>query len=278
MPSFLKLRVFTLYFLLEMSAGMTAKTYAVPYVAPSAETLKQAQLLFERTLTVTDDISELVTAWNGLGFRLTAEIITGERVLKLEEIDSAAGGGLYRFRSDAAQRIALQAPHRYDDLLTEPIARELFINNSIAALAISTVRRGQVDLCKETKSYFHAFTLAFVTVYPTGRILQIHGFEKETRRTDANQKTDAIISSGSKKPAQWVREYARGLSNLSDAAIKLYPDDVDELGGTQNTQGRLLRSLGNDGFAHIELSYELRRKMKADANLRQRLLDCLPKD
>jgi hypothetical protein len=50
--------------------------------------------------------------------------------------------------------------------------------------------------------------------------------------------------------------------------VLVYPLDAQELGGTDNAQGAALRSLGHEGFAHIELGLELRRKLRRDREAR----------
>lgn len=57
--------------------------------------------------------------------------------------------------------------------------------------------------------------------------------------------------------------------------VLVYPDDTRELGGTTNTVGKHLRTLGRDNFVHIELSYETRQRLAGDESRISELARCL---
>jgi hypothetical protein len=121
----------------------------------------------------------------------------------------------------------------------------------------------------------HSFTRAFAAVYPDGLIVQLHGFAG--RRTPGRRQgpADVILSDGTRLPPPGLRDLAACLGPHFDAGVALFPGDVEELGGTANAQGELLRRLGHRGFVHVELSPEARRSLKRNGDLRRTFLRCL---
>ena len=59
--------------------------------------------------------------------------------------------------------------------------------------------------------------------------------------------------------------------------MKLYPYDVRELGALRNAQSQLLRQLSSRRFLHLEMSSQLRRKLRESRSMQSELLKDLEK-
>lgn len=193
-----------------------------------------------------------------------------------------AGRGEYLIRKDrTVEPLLIAAPHRRADRFTGTLARLIFSETDAAAAGWNSApRRGlfgeQNDVAKLRRHPFTAFALAFAATYPSGRVVQLHGFDRDRRRTKAAQRASVILSGGSARPSQAVASVSSCLQESGRMGqILVYPTDVDELGATQNAQGRALRGAGFAGFVHVELSLALRRQLVNDANLRAQFARCL---
>jgi hypothetical protein len=206
----------------------------------------------------------------------------GLRISETEE--SCEGRGAYLLRDDkAALPVVLMAPHRGADRWTGEITASLFSDHPFTAAAWNSAPRRASDECKaggdvtrvETH-FFTAFSLAFAEQFPHGRVIQIHGFEKELRTSGAGRAADMIISNGSDTPGDGLLNLADCLSHsFPEHNVRVYPLDVQELGATQNSQGQALREAGFAGFAHIEISNQLRRSFLDDPQMRASFAHCL---
>lgn len=201
-----------------------------------------------------------------------------------ETEDDCAGRGAYLLRSGAGLiPVAIVAPHRGADRDTGPIAQQLFAESSFAAAAWNSApRRPQADcphagdVAREPTHYITAFSLAFAARYPDGRVVQLHGFERDRRSGAAAQHADAIVSDGSGAPADRVLDFADCLTTaFPERRILVYPIQTDELGALTNAQGQALHAAGYGGFTHLELSAEFRTQLAVDQQLRSRLAACL---
>jgi hypothetical protein len=246
------------------------------YQEPGRDELNQAERLFKQTLAAGDDVSELVRAWKELGFDLAPVSHKGADVLVLEEAPARkTGRGFYVFRRSRSEAIALEAPHSWNDLHTGPIAFRLFEEAPIKAGAWNTVTRKEGDLAHVSSSYFQAFTRAFGESYRTGLVVQLHGFEAAKRTGKVAEEADAVVSGGTRTPPGWLLDLGKRMKEKWTERARLYPQDVHELGGTTNVQGQMLRSLGNDGFLHLEMALGLRKRMREEPTLRDAFLKCL---
>jgi hypothetical protein len=263
-------------FLMSVSFACTNSSDEIGYYVPTEDELFTAEQLFEDTLNDDKNFDNLKQSWRQLNFSLSKEVDpNGDAYWKLTPFQPKQGGGSYWFLSGNSASIALQAPHSLDEIYTDSIATKLFYETDVAAVAFSTISRQEADVADLQESYFQAFTKAFITVYPQAIIMQIHGFRQENRETEMGRKSDIIISNGSENPADWVKDYHACVKSDVDGLITLFPYDVEELGGTLNAQGNLIRSLGSHGFLHVEHNYSIREKMKDDKNLRKVLVECL---
>lgn len=203
--------------------------------------------------------------------------------LLIHELEqSCRGGGTYLLRTLPYQvPLLISAPHRGSDRLTGTIALQLFLEGEATAAAWNSVPRrsgcdGKSDLARLRRHPFTAFTVAFARTHPNGRIVQVHGFDPVRRDTWEGRAASMILSSGTDRVSADVQAVAECLRyHFRDDQVAIYPIDVRELGARRNAQGKSLRSIGFDGFVHVELSLDLRRRLSGDRQLRSRFAQCL---
>lgn len=264
----------------ELVAARRCDTYA-----PASMTeLQRAEAAFRGLLQrreetpVTPD-----SAWEELGFETLRVIDNGVTWQVLREARGhCRGQGLYLIREGAAPELMLQVPHGYHDLHTDDIALRLAIT-PLRAIAFNSVPRHysrhgakrNADLAQRTDSFFVALTRAFAATFPNGRIVQLHGFSREKRTTPAGAGAAVIVSAGTRWPSPGTEAVAACLHAHVDAPVRLYPRDVQELGGTRNLQGRILRGQGHSGFVHVELSRAMRGRLQREDTLSAHFARCL---
>lgn len=225
------------------------------------------------------------------------ELQNTQIALLAEQAEQREGRGAFAFRAPVAGQddpaanqdapidrvpILLQAPHRFADLRTGELARLLFTEHPFDAAAWSTVHRnrtaadgGTTDLSRRDDSALIALSRSFASSAPEGLIVQLHGFERSSRRSAAGRRADLILSNGTRSPDAGLQRLFGCLSTTLDAQVMLYPWDVAELGATRNPIGGALRAQGHLGFRHLELSRELRQRLLEDAGQRAQLAHCL---
>lgn len=239
------------------------------YRFPGAEELRGAETLFRRTLARGESLAALQAAWGALAFELRPVRDRGTDFWVLRERENAKKGrGFYVFRTGRTPAIAVEAPHCSFDKLTGEIAMSLMLDGPFIAGAWSTAPRQQADLAHLSESYFQSFTAAYAQAYPQGLLIQLHGFEQGKRKSQAAAEADVILSGCAASAPSWLKRMSDALKRDLREVVKLYPDDVKDLGGTANAQAQILRDLGHDGFAHIEIGQETRQRMTEDPTLR----------
>lgn len=275
------------------------RTLRVERPAPaSGAELQSGALLMARSLDRPWD-EETERAWRARGFTTRAISLGGDPCHAVgESAEARRGRGYFIFcptRSDAG---LLLAPHAFADRLTGEIAAWLAVEGHFRGVAWNTAHRaawalddhegtpagvghaaeasnGHADLAHVEESYFTALTRAAVVVGVSGPTVQIHGFAVHRRKSEAGRRARAILSAGSRLPQDHVRATTSCLVEELGEGFMAYPEDVDELGGTRNRVGALLRSWGRQDFLHVELSHALRLRLVAQPEVRSTLLDCL---
>jgi hypothetical protein len=250
------------------------------YIQPPAAELNRAASLFVRELAGATPVS-----WNTLPMEAHALKCESDAcVVVMEPEGDRSGRGFYLLRNTPSPRPwLLQAPHSRSDRYTEKIVKKLMEEGPFRAAAWNTMARktpvaggpGKADLAHIPESYWQAFTQAFALVYPHGRIIQIHGFAKEKRKSASARKADMILSFGNRHPPPFLLEIAACMKKNLTAAVLVFPWETRELGATTNAQGKLLHRLGHGGFVHVEMSKALRKKLVRDADARKRFIGCL---
>ncbi len=192
-----------------------------------------------------------------------------------EQKDFKQARGYFAINAQANNHWLLQTPHADSDLHTGKIASRLFLSSAFMAAQWNTVHRDISDMAHTQDTYWQAFAQAFAALYPDGKIIQIHGFDQQSRKTESGSDSDMILSAGHERPPVWLQNTAKCLQAALPFKISLYPSDVNELGGTQNAQGTMLRAMGFDGFVHIEMSKAMRVEMLENERTRARFIGCL---
>jgi hypothetical protein len=246
------------------------------YVPPATHDLARAESLFARTLSRREDRAALAAEWAGLGFVLR-RLGEGSSIclVLMEDPGRKTGRGFYVFRDAPGPELAVQAPHSPSDLETGEIALRLYREARAAAAAWSTVHRREADLAHLTGSYFHSFSLAFARAFPAGRLVQIHGFDAEKPASRRDPEAGVIVSDGTKQPGPSLRSSRQCLERGFPSLVRLFPEEIDELGGTTNSQAEALRRLGYQGFVHLEMSRPFRGRLREDAKALPILAGCL---
>lgn len=247
------------------------------FLPPDRATLVQAETLFR------GELGGQGGDWESLGLR---RLPLAGTTLLVESPEQRQGRGIFAWRAPgAALPWLLQAPHQRDDAHTGTLVRLLFQEQPVQAAMWNSLGRrapasgGSADQAHQEDTYWQAMTRAFANRYPKGRVIQLHGFDTDKRKSDAAAQLDLILSAGHRAPPAWVRSLGTCLNTrLAPLRLGLYPDQVRELGATTNVQGRLLRDLGHSAFAHLEMSLPVRERLVADPDLRGRLLECLKAD
>ncbi|MBF0418294.1 MAG: hypothetical protein HQL86_08610 [Magnetococcales bacterium] len=239
----------------------------LPLSLHEAERLERA---FRTLLNGTDN----PTTWSELGFQLERPAPE----LRLIHEKTNQGRGLYLLRPQQAGGVFIQAPHRFFDQLTGEITQRLFEHGRLSGAAWNTRHRHetrQSDLAHVEPSPFTAFARAIAAGHPQARIVQFHGFDGEKRALHGKNPADLIVSAGTAHPSESLRTLTHCLKQADLGTVRLYPVEVDDLGGTTNVTGRTLRVMGFSGFIHLETSLALRQRLLADPDALARLHACL---
>ena len=264
--------------LLGQAASCTANSPEHPvYRPPTSAQLESAEQLFTWLFSGQSPTSARSSA-AALGFtwRETETKIT----LQDEE---KRGWGDYRFSKIASGNIALQAPHRYHDTYTGVIAKKLFALHGFNSVALNSLSRrtpqdnasgATADMAHLTSSFHTAYSRAFAVRYPQGKLIQLHGFSAEKRRSPEARHANIIISTGSSRSSAYLLETQRCFADEGWHTLR-YPQQVRELGATKNSIGSLLRSIGHGGFTHIELSLQMREQLTNEEAQLKSFSDCL---
>lgn len=242
----------------------SGKTEAAPVEAQTLEAFKQRVAAVLKGQQVAD--------WNAVRFEQRHH---PDFDSLREQKDFKQARGYFVINTHAKNDWLLQAPHADSDLHTGKIASRLFLLTAFRAAQWNTVHRDISDMAHTEDTYWQAFAQAFAELYPNGRIIQIHGFDQESRKTETGSDSDMILSAGHDQPPEWLQNTAKCLKEALPFKISLYPAEVNELGGTQNAQGAMLRAMGFDGFMHIEMSKAMRDEMLNNDRTRARFIGCL---
>jgi hypothetical protein len=203
-----------------------------------------------------------------------------------EPADGVRGAGAYLIRLGPAQPLLISAPHTFHDqgtgdlglaLLLEPNsqpARALFVN-TVHRYRQLDGRKIELDHNPADSAHVEDHPLASTTRRALERLslslIQLHGYG----RTPGADEPAAILSSGRTTSSTYVRDITRSLRrDLPEFEFGIFGVDVDHLGGTTNRQARAAHELGRC-FVHLELARELRDRLLAEPELRERLARAL---
>lgn len=280
--------VFSLLFMVsvghanELEGILQQASDATTFVVPNEAELKEAKQYFYQSL------QSLETQPNWETLLMEPQNQAEWTVIK-ECPNAHRGRGLFAIRHQEQNDKAwlLQVPHAVSDRYTEQLAALLFTEGAFKAAQWNTVKRSAkiehsadtADMAHYPFSYWQAFTQAFAEQYPHGKIIQLHGFESSKRKNSHGRESDMILSAGHNAPPVWLQHTAACLQKaLPNETVSLYPSDVRNLTSPQNAQAQWLQQQGHQGFAHIEMSLALRKKLVDSAELRGVLVNCLATD
>jgi hypothetical protein len=139
------------------------------------------------------------------------------------------------------------APDHSDDGASAPAAPAESGHGDTEASAPS-------DVAHSAEHAFQAATERIVRVFDRVVVIQLHGF------ADRPGQPDIILSDGSDHAPAHITALAAALGESFERVLR-YPDDVDELGGLTNVQGRMLAGYAHAHFVHVELSGSTRRRL-----------------
>ena len=221
--------------------------------------------------------SKLVQRWHADGWAVSLCGADNDIMVISEQPENRSGRGIYAIRLGTKSNVFLQAPHRFFDSQSGLIVRQLFQDHPIKAAAWNSVHRRQIDLSHTNHHFLNAFTRAVVTTDPASVVAQIHGFGNEKQQAMTGD-VAAIISNGTRFPDRLAIATAAELKQAMGASsIRLFPNEVQQLGGTRNRQGELMRQLGASGFLHIELDSKYRDQLRKEASKRSEFFRSLAK-
>lgn len=256
---------------------------AIGIANPDAVAMHEARIEFARAIEAPRSED-----WHGaLSEQGLRPSVIGDPIpaTRIEEIDEdCVGRGSYLLSHDEGARpILMSAPHRGYDRYTGTLALQLVGEGGLAAGAWNSAPRkarkacrNAADLARSPLNHFTAFALAFSDSYPAGRIVQLHGFDRSVRQSQAGAEADVILSNGTENAGENLFDIADCMSaSFARRNVLVYPNDVRELGALTNAQGQALREDGFGSFVHVELSLSLRRELVDDPEARRAFLGCL---
>ena len=207
---------------------------------------------------------------------------SGDLWLLMEAPGHKRGAGIVVVRPSYGAPVIAEAPHSFFDSGTLDLSLLAFDVLQAKALLINTIHRGgsgtkeqrrkralsgesEMDVA-HSQSTFLARAHARLAALQTDLVaVQLHGF------ADERLPGVRVVVSAARTKAD-ARAAADALAVvLGRVAVRLYPDEVDLLGGTTNAQARASRKVGA-GFLHLEMSATLRRELRADTALATRFM------
>lgn len=263
-------------------AGLYAKAQGgSEFERPQAQELATARRLFGHMFAGQEPGGD-GPGWDSLGYAVQTVQDQGRSYLVIRETHHQ-GQGMFVFALDSRSRTALMVPHGMKDLHTANLGIQCMQRGDFIALALNTMPRytdsgrdlEEQDLAHVQATLFTVFTKAFAQAFPSGRLVQVHGFAQGKRRTQAGKRAEVILSTGSPVLTQDIFDLARCLDQDISGPVTLYPLQVQELGGTTNVSGNILQSMGHTGFVHCELAYPLRKRLLHSSRLQGAFVSCL---
>ncbi|WP_147470014.1 hypothetical protein [Corallococcus sp. AB049A] len=201
-----------------------------------------------------------------------------------ERPDGYHGAGAYVIRTGEASHDVVQVPHPYFDIGTEDIGASLFScppeGHAPRLFMTATAHRYKgtpgetpeapehpADVAHNPEHLFQTVTDLAARQLPALRVVQLHGFGESKVQKGRTETLAAVVSDGSRKPGMWARKVSSPLEDVMGPGVKLFPDGVQVLGGTQNAQARLLQAYPLARFLHLEMSSRTRKALASPARL-----------
>lgn len=263
----IKSEIFKLY--LESAGGI--------FKSPSKKNLKKAEILFDELFKAKEIDKEMIDEFNSLGFDVKEiKRLRNTYIVIYEQPDRKDGKGFYIFcRNSKSKNTALEMPHRFFDAKTGTIGMKLMFTGYYLAGAWNTVHRyqtpnfmpGSSDMAHNKRSFFHAFTKAFLKSSPDNYLmLQLHGFNEEKHKIGLGTPA-AILSEGINEPSPEFLKLSLEIKSFIHLPVMIHPYDtkLEDLSAQGNVTGESF-SASESGklFIHFEMNKLLRNKFLTD--------------
>lgn len=263
----IKSEIFKLY--LESAGGI--------FKIPSLKNTRKAEALFEDLFNQKEVTPQMEETFKKLGFSLKEIKRTNNLYIVISELeDHKEGKGFYIFcRNAKIKKCALEMPHRFFDDKTGIIGLKMLFTGNFSAGAWNTVHRyqtpnnmpGSSDMAHNRRSYFHAFSKAFLKSSEAGSIVfQLHGFNEGKHNIGADMPC-AILSEGINEPSKKFLAVCKIIGSILQLPVLIHPLDskVEELSAQENvTATSFAKSQSNKIFVHFEMNRQLRNKFVSD--------------
>lgn len=254
------------------------------FAMPTAGELAEARLMFDLLLKGKLETAAFKELLDSLGMeQLPVTEVGTDFVVLREKEGRKTGRGFYIYTNGATAHRYLLVPHAFTDVKTGHIALKLVDMGCFSLVALNTRKRYEVrdnlkidqDLAHLTGTYFSVLSHALAALADEPRVVQIHGYSKGNRETEAGMDADVIVSSGRRSLQPYASAVAECLSRNDDYNVMVYPDQVYELGGTTNVTARIMRKAGNKSFLHIEMSRPFRDMLSKDEKFLKVFNECV---
>jgi hypothetical protein len=243
---------------------------------PHPAELDRFEQLLVATLEKNISAEKLNLRWSDEGWNLERWNSGARECFALREADGQLRGrGFFAFQTGHQSNLVLQAPHRFFDLGSGTIVRKMFQESDCFAAAWNTVHRKQFDLAHQDDHFINAFTRAVLKVNADAAIVQIHGFNSD-KLSGLGSTAKVIVSDSTIYPGRIARSTAANLKQtFGQNNVRLFPIEVDQLGGTQNAQANVVLNAGSASFLHLEINQSFRKDLKTTRKKRQQFVDSL---
>ena len=174
-------------------------------------------------------------------------------------------------RNSKNKNTVLEMPHRFFDDRTGTIGMKLMFTGYYSAGAWNTVHRyqtpnsmpGSSDMAHNKRSFFHAFTRAFLKSSLNNCVmLQLHGFNEEKHKIGLGTPA-AILSEGTNEPSPKFLKLSLAIKSFIQLPVLIHPYDneIAELSAQGNVTGESFsKSESAKIFVHFEMNKLLRNK------------------
>lgn len=240
---------------------------------PTEKSIKKAEALFNELFNLKEIDEAMIEGFNKLGFDIKElKVKQNVYIVVYEQSNHKDGKGFYVFcRNSKNKNTALEIPHRFFDDRTGTIGMKLMFTGYYSAGAWNTVYRyqtpnsmpGSSDMAHNKRSFFHAFTRAFLRSSTNNWVmLQLHGFNEEKHKIGLGTPA-AILSEGNNEPSPKFLKLSLEIKNFIQLPVMIYPYDnkIEELSAQGNVTGEsFLKSETAKIFVHFEMNKLLRNK------------------
>ncbi|GAA4354863.1 hypothetical protein [Kangiella marina] len=215
-------------------------------------------------------VNDLYTSFSTEGFEFT-----DHKQLTCLYLSSSRHQGYFLLgKGPSKPKLFLQATHTHNDLFTGQILLNLMSGMSHTIGYMASISRAVTDSSTDP-TLLNKVALDLMIENKELIAIQLHGFARGKRQTEAGLQADMIISSGHSMASDATKKLYQCLDSRFEN-VYLYGTNVSELGGTQNFLNKSVRAEGiSDKFIQVELSYETRIGLLSDKERSKSFRACL---